>query len=161
MSFLVEEKVMLLRELVEKGRVSFQDGFNTWEEAVQAPCELLLKQGVIEQSYVESIIECVKKYGPYIVFAPNIAMPHSQEGAVGVHETAVSFMRVKNKVHFEEGNPDKDAAIFFVLASKNHEEHMNNMEQLAQLLVEPGIIEKLMQAENEKDLLLIDQQLSS
>ena len=38
---------------------------------------------------------------------------------------------------------------------------MNNMEQLAQLLVEPGIIEKLMQAENEKDLLLIDQQLSS
>lgn len=36
---------MLLRELVEKGRVSFQDGFNTWEEAVQASCELLLKQG--------------------------------------------------------------------------------------------------------------------
>ena len=55
-------------------------------------------------------------------------------------------------------NAHKEGIRFIVIID---EEHMNNMEQLAQLLVEPGIIEKLMQAENEKDLLLIDQQLSS
>lgn len=52
---------------------------------------------------------------PYIVLAPNIAMPHSTESGDDVHGTEVGFMRVAKPVHFEKGNPDKDARIFFVL----------------------------------------------
>ena len=147
---------MFLRKLVENRRVCFHDHFDTWEEAVTASCQPLMDDGSIEQSYVDSVISCVKKYGPYIVFTPNVAMPHSQEGAVGVNKTAVSFMRLRNKVSFDPGNPEKDAAIFFVLASRNHDEHMENMENLAALLLEPGMIEKLMAAESEADLLRLD-----
>ena len=86
---------MLLRELVEKKRVCFHKGFDTWEEAVAASCQPLLDDGSIEQAYIDAVIGCVKKYGPYIVFAPNIAMPHSQEGAVGVNDTAVSYILKK------------------------------------------------------------------
>lgn len=49
-------------------------------------CEVLEADGTIEENYKEDIIACVEKYGPYIVIAPNIAMPHSQEGAKGVHK---------------------------------------------------------------------------
>lgn len=51
-------------------------------------------------------------------------MPHSQEKAAGVNHTAISFMKVKEPVIFEEGNPDKNAEVFFVLASSDHEEHL-------------------------------------
>ncbi len=69
---------------------------------MSASCQPLLDDGSIEQAYIDAVIGCVKKYGPYIVFAPNIAMPHSQEGAVGVNDTAVSFMKLEEPVHFEE-----------------------------------------------------------
>jgi PTS system ascorbate-specific IIA component len=147
---------MFLKELADQGRVCFHQSFSTWEEAIEASCQPLLKEGVIEQAYVESVIGCVKKYGPYIVFAPNIAMPHSQEGAVGVHETAVSFMKVEEPVHFEEGNPDKDARLFFVLASTDHNEHMKNMEKLAMMLLKPGMIDELLQVTNMEELLALD-----
>ncbi len=147
---------MFLKELVKKNRVCFHDRFDTWEEAVAASCQPLLNDGSIEQAYVDSVITCVKKYGPYIVFTPNVAMPHSQEGAVGVNQTAVSFMKVREKVHFQKENPEKDAVLFFVLASKNHEEHMKNMEKLAEMLLTENIIEELIKVENKEDLMALD-----
>lgn len=129
---------MFLKELAEKNRVCFHQKFSTWEEAVAASCQPLLEDGSIEKEYVESVIACVKKYGPYIVFAPKIAMPHSQEGAVGVNRTAVSFMKVEEPVHFDENDPEKDAYLFFVLASADHSEHIDNMQKLAQMLLTRG-----------------------
>lgn len=150
---------MLLKELVEKKRVCFEEGFSTWEEAIQASCTPLLNDGSITQDYVDSVIGCVKKFGPYIVFTPHIAMPHSQEGAVGVNDTAISFMKVEQTVHFEEGNPAKDAELFFVLASKDHAEHLKNMEQLAMMLLKPGMVDKLLAVKCEEDLLALDKEL--
>lgn len=151
---------MFLKELVEKRRVCFHEKFDTWEDAIKASCQPLLQEGCIESAYVESIISCVKKYGPYIVFAPNIAMPHSQEGAVGVNDTAVCFMKVEEKVHFEDENPEKDAQLFFVLASKNHDEHMKNMEKLAAMLLTDNVMEELLQVKNKEDLLKLDEKYS-
>ena len=54
-------------------------------------CESLEADGTIEANYKEDIISCVEKYGPYIVLMPNIAMPHSQEGAEGVHKDQYWF----------------------------------------------------------------------
>lgn len=147
---------MLLKDLVEKNRVAFQDSFPDWETAVAASCQTLIDDGSITGDYVEAVIRCVKKFGPYIVFAPKIAMPHSQEGAVGVNNTALSFMRVKNPVHFEQGNPEKDAYLFFTVAAKNHDEHLDNMQKLAELLFVEGMVDKLVAAENQEDLLRID-----
>lgn len=150
---------MLLKELVEKKRVCFHKEFQGWEEAVQASCEPLIADGSVTQDYVDAVIGCVKKYGPYIVLTPHIAMPHSQEGAVGVNDTAVSFMKVEKAVHFEPGNPDKDAEVFFVLASEDHEKHLMNMEKLALMLLAPGMVDQLLAVRNEQDLLDLDERL--
>lgn len=104
---------MLLKDLVNKSRVCFHDRFNNWEDAVRASCEPLIQDGSITTEYVDAVIGCVKKYGPYIVLTPHVAMPHSQEKAAGVNHTAISFMKVKEPVIFEEGNPDKNAEVFF------------------------------------------------
>ena len=74
----------MLREFVEKKHVKFADSAPDWREAIRMSCEVLEADGTIEENYKEDIIACVEKYGPCIVIAPNIAMPHSQEGAKGV-----------------------------------------------------------------------------
>ncbi|HHU49632.1 MAG TPA: PTS sugar transporter subunit IIA [Clostridiales bacterium] len=148
----------MLRELVEKNRVCFHHSFNNWEDAIRAACQPLLDDGSIEQAYVDSIIATVHKYGPYIVFAPDVAMPHSKQGAEGVNNTAISFMKVEEPVRFLEDNRDKDARLFFTVCAVDQDKHLENMEKLSELLtISPDIIGDLLDAKDAKDLLLIDQ----
>ena len=152
---------MLLKELVENNRVSFHKSFPTWEEAIIASCQPLLRDGTIEGAYVESIIESVNKFGPYIVFAPDIAMPHSQKGGVGVNGTAISFMKVEQPVQFLADDREKDARLFFAVCATEEELHLQNMELLANLLMtSQEIINELLEAKNREDLLAIDAKYS-
>ena len=141
----------MFQELIDKKRYSFSDGFEKWEDAVEAACKPLIEQGAIEHSYVNSIIANVKKYGPYIVIAPNICIPHAQEGLEGVNETAICFMRTKNPVHFSE-DPGEDARLFFVLASKDSEAHLNNLSNMVALIEDEAVVEKLLNAQCKEDL---------
>ena len=71
----------MLREFVEQKHYKFAAEAPDWREAIRMSCESLEADGTIEDNYKEDIIACVEKYGSYIVIMPNIAMPHSQEGA--------------------------------------------------------------------------------
>lgn len=148
---------MLLKELVEQDRTGFYEGFSTWEEAVMASFAPLKAEGAVTQIYVDSVIDCVNTYGPYIVIAPNIAMPHAQRGGAGVNKSAIAFMKVEKPVAFAPGNPDKDARLFFSLAALDHDEHASNMRMLADLLLANGCVEALLKAKTKEDLLRIDE----
>ncbi|OOM16151.1 PTS sugar transporter subunit IIA [Clostridium saccharobutylicum] len=141
----------MLQELIEKKRYSFHEGFDNWEEAVEASCKPLIDDGAIDHDYVDAIIANVKKYGPYIVIAPDICIPHAQEGVVGVNETAVCFMRSKNPVHFSD-DPDQDARLFFVLASTDNNVHLENLSRLVGLIEDEATVEKLIEANSVEDL---------
>ena len=65
---------MLLKDLVNKSRVCFHDRFNNWEDAVRASCEPLIQDGSITTEYVDAVIGCVKKYGPYIRLFLNLLL---------------------------------------------------------------------------------------
>ncbi|SJZ46390.1 PTS system, ascorbate-specific IIA component [Pilibacter termitis] len=124
---------------------------SNWEEAVRLSGENLLEKGIITEKYIEEIIECVKEYGPYIVLVPGVAMPHSSEKSEGVLGTAIAFTKVKEFVSFEEGNEEKQAKLFFTLAAKNAEEHIENISNLSELLMTEGIIESLNEIETMED----------
>ncbi len=151
---------MILKDLVDANRVSFHKSFENWEDAIWAAAGPLLNEGAIEDAYVNAMINSVKEHGPYIVFAPNIAMPHCQQGAEGVHKTAISFMKVEEPVCFEEGNPEKDARLFFVLASQNNDQHMANMEKLAVAIMAENFTEKMLEVKSIEDMLALDAALS-
>jgi PTS system ascorbate-specific IIA component len=150
----------MLKELIDKGRISFHDGFDNWEDAIKASCKPLINDGAIEEVYADAIIENVKKYGPYIVIAPNICIPHAQEGVVGVNETAMCFMRTKNPVHFSD-SPDEDARLFFVLASTDNEVHLQNLSNMVGLIEDEAIVDKLLEAECKEDLEAIVEMLQA
>lgn len=124
---------------------------SNWEEAIQMSCQTLLEKKYITQVYVDEIIDCVKKHGAYIVIVPGVAMPHSSEDSQGVLGTAISFTKMKEDVVFEEGNTDKNARLFFTLAAKNSEEHMENIANLSEMLMTDGLIEALNEVENQAD----------
>jgi len=152
---------MLMKELVDLKRVSFKEGFPTWQEAIKASCETLLADQSIDQTYVDSIIECGNKYGPYIVLAPDIALPHAQENAGGVIENAIALMKTEQPVHFEPGNTERDARLFFVLASRDHNVHVENMQKLALTPLNQDFVKDLLKVTSVEDLLQLDEKYSN
>lgn len=142
----------MLKEIIAKNHFSFHESFPNWEEAIAASYTPLLKEGIVEQQYIQAVIDCVKQYGPYIVIIPQVAMPHSTEGATGCHATAISFMKVKNEVDFDPSDPDKKATLFFSLASTDHEKHIENLQQLMDTLMNEELLEKLLKINTIEEL---------
>lgn len=143
----------MLREFVEQKHVKIAKEAKDWRDAVRMSCEVLEADNTVEANYKEDIIACIEKYGPYIVIAPNIAMPHSQEGAQGVHKTAIAFMKLDKPVSFEPGNPELDAQLFFTLASCDSAQHLDNMQKLSELLSNEELVEELAKITSVEDLL--------
>ena len=101
----------MIHELIELNRVIFRESFPEWRSAVAESCTPLVADGSITEQYVADVIKCVETHGPYIVIAPDIAIPHSLAGGPGVNRSAICFMKVEQAVSFEPGNPEKDARL--------------------------------------------------
>lgn len=147
----------MLKTMVDEHHVSFQQRFDCWQDAIAAGAKTLLEDGTLDQVYVDDIITCIQTYGPYIIIAPFVAMPHSTLGGRGVHKTAISFMKVEEPVVFDPDDPSKDARLFFTLAATENDQHIQNMSALANMLLREGVIEDLLEATSSEDLLKIHQ----
>lgn len=147
----------MLKEFVEQKHCKFAESAKDWKDAIRMSCEVLEADGTVEENYKEDIIKCVKKYGPYIVIMPDVAMPHSQECAKGVHKTAIAFMKLEKPVSFDPEDPEKDATLFFTLASCNPEQHLDNMARLADMMSNEELMEELKKAACPEDLLKLQE----
>lgn len=133
----------MLKEIMDKGYVSFAKHFDNWEDAVRASYQPLLQVNVVEDVYIQAVIDCIHEFGPYIVLIPGVAMPHSSQGAKGCNGTAISFMRVEEPVIFDANDEDKQARLFFSLASTDGDEHMKNIAALMETLLNEELVEAL------------------
>ncbi|MGF2188744.1 PTS sugar transporter subunit IIA [Vagococcus fluvialis] len=144
----------MLKYFYENDLVRYSDRELTdWREAISESCQLLLEKEIINQTYIDEIIACVEEHGPYIVIVPQVAMPHSSEGSEGVFGTAISFTKMKQEIDFKDPNEEKKAILFFTLAAKNPEEHMENIQNLSELLMTDGLIDDLVNTESMDDYL--------
>lgn len=147
----------MLRDFVESNHYLFAKEADSWEEAIRMSCKTLEEDGTVGANYAQDIIECVHKYGPYIVIMPQVAMPHSQEGAEGVSRTTIAFMKLEKPVSFDPEDPEKDAQLFFTLASCNHDEHLQNMVKLSEMLMKEELVAELLTSTSAEDLIRLQE----
>lgn len=131
----------MFKELIEKQRIVFAEGFDRWEDAIRAAAQPLLRDGAIEESYIDDMIANVNKFGPYIVIAPDVAMPHAQ-GGKGVKETSISFMKVNRPVSFSESS-EHDVRLLFVLASIDNNSHLEMLQTLVAAISDDDVLAQL------------------
>lgn len=145
----------ILQTIVNQNHVSFADRANSWQEAIMLSCRPLVADGSVDESYAGQIVEAVEKYGPYVVFEHQVAMPHTQDDAKGVFKPGVAFLRLKEAVSFgcDEDGQEKKASLFFTLAASHPEEHLKSIQQLAGLFVNEELLEALKLAETPEDIL--------
>lgn len=145
----------LLKKIIDNKLTVYNEKFENWKDAIIACGVPLIEEGFITSDYIDAIIECIEKYGPYIVIAPNIAMPHSTENALGTLKTGIGFMKVEEPVVFDNNDREKDARLFFTLVSTNHEEHLANMVELSETLMNEDLVKDLLEVKCDEDFIKV------
>ena len=149
----------VLQKIVDKKHYRFIDGEGvTWQEAVRLSAETLVADGTVSEDYYKQIIACIEKYGPYVVFDHNVAMPHTTENAEGAYKTGIGFMVCDKMIDFgtDEDGEKKEANLFFTLSAANPEEHMDNISQLANIFMNDDLLDALQKARTPEDILEAD-----
>jgi len=131
--------------------VSFAKGFENWEDAIRASSKGLLEQGFIKESYVDSMIESVKEYGPYIVIAPNIAMPHARPEA-GSNKVGFAVMLCEEPVSFSDA-PEHKARVFVTLSCVNADTHLKMLQALVGVLGDDDKFNQILNATTKEEIL--------
>lgn len=134
-------------EKILDGNVQTADFVKDWEESIKVASKPLLKKNIIEEKYVEAMIESIKKLGFYVVLRENLAMPHArpEEGAI---DTGISLLKLNQPVNY--GN--EKVYLVIVLASKDSDSHTEILMKLVELFQDDESIEELIKAETIEEI---------
>lgn len=116
------------------------------ELAIKIAGELLVNSGKVEPSYVQSMLDAVAKFGPYIVIAPGIALAHGKPGD-DVIDTGLSLLVLKTPINFKHQQNDP-VSLVFGLAARDHESHISIMASLAEVLSDQAKVDSLLRSKD-------------
>lgn len=142
-----------LNEIINSNFIKLNEDVSDWEEAVIKGGEILKNNGCINDSYINAMINNVKKLGSYIVILPGIAMPHASTGD-GSLKIGFSIMTLKNPINF--GNAENDPVKVIVTMSViDNISHINALKELMQILEQDEFINKVSKVKTKDEVLKI------
>jgi mannitol/fructose-specific phosphotransferase system IIA component (Ntr-type) len=96
------------------------------------------------------MVNTTKELGPYIVIAPGVAIPHSRPED-GVISPCMAFVKLASPVEF--GNKENDPVhLLFALGALDHEQHVDALRQIAEVLMDEKKSKKLFEAGSIQDI---------
>lgn len=119
--------------LIDNDSVLLQAEAADWQAAIKLGTDMLVKSGAVQPSYYDAIIHCVKKMGPYIIIAPQFAMPHARPED-GVNRTAFALVTLKKPVYFE--GEDDPVDVLVTLAGSTSDAHMQGLMEVTQAIAD-------------------------
>jgi ascorbate PTS system EIIA or EIIAB component len=144
---------MDVKKLIRESLVDVDISVEDWEGAIRAAGKLMVDDGAVEQRFVDAMIRVAKEFGPYIVVAPGIALPHARPED-GVLEASIAIIRLKTPINF--GNEENDPVYLVVaLAAVDQEQHIEGLQQLAFVLGDEEKISAVKSATTKDELLEI------
>lgn len=136
----------MLQDILEDKNILIGERCETWREAIEVVALPLLKQEVINESYVKAMKAAVEEYGPYIVIGEHVALAHARPED-GVNKLGVSVALLDPPVEF--GNSETDPVkIIFCLAAVDSYSHLNIMKSLVNLINDEDKLIKLTESKS-------------
>jgi mannitol/fructose-specific phosphotransferase system IIA component (Ntr-type) len=142
---------MNLREMLRPPLVAIDVRVKDWQGAVNECGRLFHEDGATEERFSEAMIRVAIEFGPYIVVAPGIALPHARPED-GVIKASMSVIKLSTQVNF--GNEINDPVWLVVaLAAIDDRQHIQGLSELATVLSDPRNIERLKACQTAEELL--------
>lgn len=148
----------MLKNLLTRETIKLHVSCGDWIEAIQLGTSILIEKGYVEKSYEQAIIECFKRYGPYMVIAPGIVLSHARPEN-GVNTLSMSLVTLKNPIRF--GNETNDPVkLIITLAATDNETHLKALAQLMELLMNEENIKIIVTASDVDSVIAVIQEYS-
>lgn len=141
----------MLEKYLTVEMVQFKADSENWQEAIKLAAEPLVQHHFVEPKYVDTMIENVKQFGPYIVLLPKFAMPHARPED-GVNKLGLSLLVLEKAVEFADG---KIANVFLVLAAPDKDSHLSLLSELSAVLASEEKVEAMASAKTYQELIKI------
>lgn len=144
-----------LLEILKEEYIQQCQEVNDWQEAIRLAAQPLLKEKIIEESYIDGMIASVNELGAYIVLAPKVAVPHASPDK-GVNDLGIALLQLEKPVNFdieEEGDEDKAVQLVFVLAAVDSSSHLKALQELSLILDDDDHIEAIIAAKSKNEIL--------
>lgn len=123
---------IMLKDVLTEDTISLGATVKTWDESVRLSGELMVKAGCVEPRFVDAMVGFVGAYGPYVVIAPGIAIPHARPED-GVKKMCMSLVTLVTPVEF--GNEDNDPVDLVIgLAAIDNSSHLDALAELIEIL---------------------------
>ncbi|AGB42030.1 phosphotransferase system mannitol/fructose-specifc IIA component (Ntr-type) [Halobacteroides halobius DSM 5150] len=131
----------MLLDLLPKERIATKVGAKDWRKVGRKVGEILLKDNLVEDRYIDAMIKSLEDNGPYIVMAKGVAVFHARPED-GVKETGMSLITLESPVEFGHENNDP-VKIAFAFGSINNDKHVEAMSQLMTVLLEDNSVDEI------------------
>ncbi|MDC7235395.1 MAG: PTS sugar transporter subunit IIA [Spirochaetales bacterium] len=140
--------------ILEKKAVISGLEVSDWKQAIIQGGKVLTDHGACTEEYLETIVRKCEDNGPYIVIAPGIAMPHArpEEGALAL---GYGIVTLKTPVVFEDPDNDPISLLIYMAAPSVKEHNESAVSQIADLCDEEDIVESLIKASSDEEILEI------
>jgi PTS system ascorbate-specific IIA component len=115
-------------------------------QAISLTGELLVASEKVLPGYIQSMLDAVEKFGPYIVIAPGIALAHGKPGDQ-VLSTGLSLLVIREPIEFKHSHNDP-VQLVFGLAATDHASHIELMAELAEFLSDFSRVNSLLTCSN-------------
>ncbi len=120
-----------------------QSKATTWQAAIRLAAKPLLANNYITEAYCQQMIDKIETFGPYVILAPGVAMPHALPEH-GIIQSGLSLLYLENPISF---TPEKSPVSFIIVLAI-----ASDLERLAVLQQLRTLIPKLKGAKNKQDI---------
>ena len=136
----------ILSDAFGEGSILIKDSVVDRNQAISIAGDLLVASQRVKAEYVDSMLEAIEKFGPYIVIAPGIALAHGKPSEA-VIATGLSLLMIREPVEFKHSENDP-VQLVFGLAATDHESHIEIMAELAGFLSDSDQVNSLLTCSN-------------
>ncbi|MGL5417287.1 MAG: BglG family transcription antiterminator [Clostridium sp.] len=133
-----------LKKYIKRNYINLNIEVQSWKEAIEKSAKPLLKDGIITEKYIESMIENVEKYGAYIVVDEGIAIPHAK-AENNVLEDGITITTIKKGIDIID---EKDVRLLITIGIKDKKNHIAIITEIMKLIENESIIKKILKAES-------------
>ena len=135
----MEEEIITpqLHQLLPANHIQLDVECSDWRDAIAKSALPLVRDGYVEERYIEAMIHKVEEYGTYIVLTPHFAIPHEAPDK-GALKVGMNLIRLKEPVSF--GADDLDPIEFVcTLSAVDHKTHLKAFFNLLSMLTKPDL----------------------
>ncbi|WP_435926985.1 PTS sugar transporter subunit IIA [Dryocola sp. BD613] len=120
--------------MIDRRAIVTHSAAGTPEQAIIAAGEALRETGACDSGYVQAMVDNFRRFGPYFVIAPGLAMPHArpEQGAI---EAQISLVRLTTPLAF--GHDENDpVSVLIGLSATSSDSHIALIQRIVTVLAD-------------------------